>query len=74
MGKKKASIRLSKTQATATKSTEQYKHPTAELVLRPDVGTQAQIEKKKPPKTYRYDTSLSPELNWDGSPAREIGE
>ena len=55
-------------------TTKQYKHPTAELRLRPDVGTQAQFKKKKPPKTYRYDASLSPELNWDGHLAREIGE
>ncbi len=74
MGKKKASLPRSKPKTSATTTTEQYKHPTAELVLRPDVGTQAQFKKKKPPKTYRYDSSLSPELNWDGSPAREIGE
>jgi len=43
--------------------------------LRPDVGTQAQFKKKKPPRTYRYDSSLSPALNWDGqNPGREVGE
>jgi adenine-specific DNA-methyltransferase len=43
--------------------------------MRPDVGTQAQFKKKKPPKTYRFDSSLSPELDWDGqNPAREQGE
>ena len=43
--------------------------------MRPDVGTQAQFKKKKPPKTYRYDSSLSPALDWDGqNPAREQGE
>ncbi len=43
--------------------------------MRPDVGTQAQFSKKKPPKTYRYDSSLSPALDWDGqNPARELGE
>ena len=42
-----------------------------EALLRPDVGTQAQFRKKKPPKTYRYDSSLSPALDWDsGNPAR----
>ncbi len=52
-----------------------YTHPTQELALRPDVGTQAQFRKKKPPKTYRYDSSLSPALDWDGqNPARELGE
>jgi adenine-specific DNA-methyltransferase len=43
--------------------------------LRPDVGTQSQFKKKKPPVTYRYDSSLSPALSWDGqNPARELGE
>ena len=43
--------------------------------MRPDVGTQAQFKKKKPPVTYRYDSSLSPALDWDGqNSAREQGE
>ncbi|MCI0420816.1 MAG: hypothetical protein L0312_16575 [Acidobacteria bacterium] len=50
---------------------ESYRHPTAEALLRPDVGTQAQFKKKKSPQTYRYDSSLSPQLEWDGkNPAR----
>jgi adenine-specific DNA-methyltransferase len=50
-------------------------HPEATTPLRPDVGTQAQFRKKKPPKTYRYDTSLSPALDFDGqNAAREVGE
>lgn len=61
--------------AGAPKPTESYRHPEAESLLRPDVGTQAQFRKKKPPKTYRYDSSLSPALDWDGqNPARELGE
>ena len=43
--------------------------------MRPEVGTQAQFRKKKPHVTYRYDSSLSPALEWDGqNPAREQGE
>jgi adenine-specific DNA-methyltransferase len=43
--------------------------------MRPEVGTQAQFRKKKPPVTYRYDSSLSPALDWDGgNGARELGE
>jgi hypothetical protein len=43
--------------------------------MRPEVGTQAQFRKKKPPVTYRYDSSLSPALERDGqNPAREQGE
>ena len=41
---------------------------------RPEVGTQAQFQ-KKPPQTYRYVSSLSPALDWDGqNAARERGE
>src|SRR3954451_13571221 len=53
---------------------EAYRHED-EALLRPDVGTQAQFRKKKPPKSYRYDSSLSPALDWDGqNTARELGE
>src|SRR5713101_3536711 len=52
-----------------------YKHTEADSAMRPDVGTQAQFKKKKPPRTYRYDSSLSPALDWDGqNSAREQGE
>lgn len=52
-----------------------YRHSKAESLLRPDVGTQAQFAKKKPPKRYRYDSSLSPSLEWDGQNyGRELGE
>ena len=55
--------------------TESYQHPTAESLLRPDVGTQAQFRKKKPHATYRYDSSLDPAMSWDeGSKEREEGE
>jgi hypothetical protein len=54
---------------------ETYRHPDATSPMRPDVGTQAQFRKRKPPATYRYDSSLSPALEWDdGNPAREEGE
>src|SRR6266496_4066766 len=57
-----------------SRKAESYRHE-EEALLRPDVGTQAQFTKKKPPKTYRYDSSLSPALDWDGqNSARELGE
>lgn len=60
---------------TAAKREEDYRHPEAEVALRPDVGTQANFRKKKPPATYRYDSSLAPALDWDGqNAARERGE
>jgi len=54
---------------------ESYKHPESNQPMRPEVGTQAQFRKKKAPQIYRYDSSLSPALDWDGqNPAREQGE
>src|SRR5271157_5637896 len=65
---------MAKKKATTPKY-ESFKHPEATSLNRPDVGTQAAFKKKKPPVTYRYDSSLSPALDWDGqNPAREKGE
>lgn len=50
-----------------------YKHG-EEAVQRPDVGVEAQFSNKKAPKTYRYDSSLSPELAWDESAERAYAE
>jgi len=59
----------------ARKPAEGYTHPDQTLLMRPEVGTQAQFRKKRPPVTYRYDSSLSPALDWDGgNGARELGE
>lgn len=56
------------------KRAETYRHE-EEALLRPEIGTQAQFRKRKAPKTYRYDSSLSPSLDWDGqNSARELGE
>lgn len=49
---------------------EGYRHPEANALLRPDIGTQAQFRKKKPPVTYSYDPSLSPSLEWAGKAER----
>jgi adenine-specific DNA-methyltransferase len=57
------------------KPAKPYKHPEANSPMRPEVGTQAQFKKKLLPKTYKYDSSLSPSMEWDGqNPAREQGE
>jgi adenine-specific DNA-methyltransferase len=62
--------------ATANgKAAKSYSHPESDALMRPDVGTQAQFKKKKEPKKYAYDSSISPALDWDGqNPAREQGE
>ena len=60
---------------TTTTKVEPYKHPEADSAMRPEVGTQARFKKKKPPQTYRYDSSISPALDWDAlNPSREQGE
>ncbi len=60
------------TLATATAS---YQHPGAKAIVRPEAGAQTRFKKKKPTATYRYDSSLAPEMQWDGqNPAREQGE
>lgn len=56
-------------------SARSYTHSTSDVASRPDIGTQSQFRKKKPAKTYKYDSSLSPSLDWDGqNAAREHGE
>ena len=57
------------------KIAERYTHPEQTSPMRPEVGTQPQFRKKKSPTTWRYDSSLSPVLDWDGQHgARELGE
>ncbi|MEW6753790.1 MAG: site-specific DNA-methyltransferase [Candidatus Latescibacterota bacterium] len=52
-----------------------YKHPEATAVARPEIGAQPHFRRTRPPATYRYDTSLAPDLCWDGqNAARERGE
>jgi adenine-specific DNA-methyltransferase len=58
---------------TGLDTTEQYRHAT-EAVQRPDVGVQDQFQAKKPPRTYRYDSSLDPALSWDEQRERDLGE
>ncbi|MDN7352001.1 site-specific DNA-methyltransferase [Acetobacter senegalensis] len=43
-------------------------------ITRPDVGVEAQFSNKKTPKTYRYDSSLAPELAWDENGERAFAE
>jgi adenine-specific DNA-methyltransferase len=60
--------------AAPGKVAERYVHEQT-APMRPDVGTQAQFRKKKAPATYRYDSSLSPALDWDAqNGARGLGE
>ena len=69
-----AATKRTSTRATGLPpSTENYKHDD-QAVQRPDVGVQHRFSAKKPPKTYRYDSSLDPALSWDENATRELGE
>src|SRR5438132_11051444 len=61
-----------RTRASQEQTTD-YQHP-QKAVQRPDVGVQDQFSAKKPPKIYRYDSSLDPALSWDESRDRELAE
>ncbi|HRE17644.1 MAG TPA: site-specific DNA-methyltransferase [Rhodocyclaceae bacterium] len=54
-------------------SSSTYKHA-QKSVQRPDVGVEAQFPNKKSPRTYRYDSSLAPELCWDENGERPFAE
>jgi adenine-specific DNA-methyltransferase len=59
----------------STVQVKDYRAPDTTNPTRPEVGMQARYNKKSPPKEYRYDSSLSPALEWDsGNPAREQAE
>lgn len=49
---------------------EVYEHTEATSPMLPEVGDQAQFSKKLPPTTYRYDSSLAPQLVWNESATR----
>ena len=75
MANRRKTSKKAANRAGKERSTGSYAHPEAGALLRPDIGTQAQFRKKKPPATRRYDSSLSPALDWDGqNPAREQAE
>lgn len=42
-----------------------------QAVQRPAVGVQQEFPDRRPPKDYRYDSSLAPELCWDENAARD---
>jgi adenine-specific DNA-methyltransferase len=49
-------------------------HHSQKATQRPDVGVQDQFTGRKPPRTYRYDSSLDPALSWDENRDRELSE
>lgn len=71
--KKASPVSGVKSSPASNESTDAYTHG-QRAVQRPDVGVQEQFTKKKPPKTYRYDSSLDPALSWDENRDRELAE
>src|SRR2546428_8109031 len=63
-------IMARRTRSSGSRQAENYRHPESESPMRPDVGTQAQVKNAKPPATYRYDSSLDPQLVWSGKAER----
>jgi len=59
--------------AATENQTADYQH-SQEATQRPEVGVQDQFTTKKPPKTYRYDSSLDPALSWDENRDRDLAE
>lgn len=54
----------------ATPAVQDYRHR-HEAAARPEAGAAPRFRAKKESVTYRYDSSLSPTLDWDMSSARE---
>lgn len=61
------------TPSSAATGTSDYQH-SQQATQRPDVGVQDQFTAKKPPKSYRYDSSLDPALSWDENRDRDLAE
>ncbi len=56
-------------------ATASYQHSEAQALIRPEAGAQTRFRNKKRAATWRYDSSLAPEMQWDAlNPAREQGE
>ena len=61
--------------ANPTAQTHAYDHPTTQAVQRPEVGLQQEfLKERRPPKVYRFDSSLDPQLSWDENRERELAE
>ena len=61
-----------KTKAKALARSQGIVHSGTEAVSRPAIGAAPRFKAKKPPTIYRFDSSLSPALDWDTNPSREV--
>jgi hypothetical protein len=58
----------SKAKAKAPAAAKGYLHSGTDAVSRPSIGAAPRFKTKKPPTKYRYDSSLSPALDWGHEP------
>ena len=63
----------SEAEPTEQRQSGDYEHQDP-AVQRPAVGVQEDFPDRRPPKEYRYDSSLAPELCWDENGERAFGE
>lgn len=73
---KSESTKSSKSAKSSKKlgETKTYNHSEQSHPARPDIGTEKSFKKRKPPVNYRYDSSLSPALEWDNNTNRLLAE
>jgi adenine-specific DNA-methyltransferase len=73
---KSESTKSSKSAKSSKKlgETKTYNHSEQSHPARPDIGTEKSFKKRKPPVNYRYDSSLSPALEWDNNTSRLLAE
>ncbi len=61
--------------ANPTAQTHAYDHRATQAVQRPEVGLQQEfLKERRPPRVYRFDSSLDPQLSWDENRERELAE
>lgn len=63
--------RPKRTNPAGIKTTQNYRHPESDSPMRPDMGTQAQFRKKKPPVTYNMIHPFHHHLTGMGRTLRE---
>jgi adenine-specific DNA-methyltransferase len=61
-----------KSSVKAKAAAKGYVHSGTEAVSRPAIGAAPRFKAEKLPARYRFDSSLSPALDWDTNPSREV--
>ena len=57
--------------ASVVTPAKDYLHTAQTMTARPEIGAAPRFKSRQKPATYRYDSSLSPALEWDSNPARD---